>query len=125
MGSISIQARLILFGVILVAITLFLTCWILGCIIVPNAGMLKFGKTSIDWQFIPLFAGLICINLSYVWFVISGFRTYWLWGVAILIIPFFALAFFVCHPEQGKKPGYLWLAGALVLIFLIIFSKVI
>ena len=53
---------------------------------------------------------------AYGWFVVAGFKTDWRWGLANLLFPPAALAYFYLHPERGHRPGILFLIGMLTFV---------
>ncbi|MBI3985874.1 MAG: hypothetical protein HY343_03065 [Lentisphaerae bacterium] len=66
----------------------------------------------------------VVLVASYVWFVVAGFKTDWKWGVGNLLFPPAALAYFYLHPERGHRPGFLWLAGAMMfMISIMVFRQ--
>ena len=62
----------------------------------------------------------LCFLIAYVGFVIQGSRVHWGWGCVIFLLPVSALFFLISHPKPAKIPSLIFLAGVLVLIFLII-----
>jgi hypothetical protein len=58
--------------------------------------------------------------ISYVLFVIQGFRTHWGWGCANLLLPAAALVFVFVHPKQAKVPAITWVCGLVVMLLMLL-----
>ena len=69
-----------------------------------------------------LLVRLIMIS-AYAWFVIVGFKTDWRWGIANLLFPPAALAYFYLYPERGRRPGILFLAGMVAFMLTMVLFK--
>jgi hypothetical protein len=114
------QPRIMAASVGMVALALCMTYGLLRLVATPWAGMLQFGSTSFSWQFVPLFSAIALWNISWLWFVVSGFRIHWAWGLGILIFPVAAVAFLLSQPRRGKRPALVWLSGTVLLLIVMI-----
>lgn len=119
----AIQQRVFWLSAAFILTMLVLMYGLLHWVSTPHDGMIYFRKTRFSWEFIPLLVAIASWYIAYIWFVIAGFRTHWQWGLGILLFPLLALGFFYCHPERGKKPGYLWLSGIILFMFVMVFGE--
>jgi|SRR5271155_1852687 len=62
--------------------------------------------------------------LSYILFVIQGFRTHWGWGCANLFIPVSALVFLFVHPKRAKAPAIIWACGLTAVLLMLLWWKI-
>ena len=81
-------------------------------------GWVRIGSTNIkwSWQFVPVFIGLALVLVSWLWFVVSGFRAHWVWGLSILLLPVISLAFLFVYPQKGIRPLLIWVFGIMILL---------
>ena len=103
-----------------IALALIITYGVLTLVSSTWGGMLEFGGTSFSWQFVPLFGAIALWNISWLWFVVSGFRTHWAWGLGLLVFPVASLAFLFCQPQRAKRPALVWVAGTVLLLIVMI-----
>lgn len=62
--------------------------------------------------------------LTYIAFVVQGFRVHWGWGVANLILgPLAGIVFFVNHRQQGGVPIYLLVHGLILFAIISIYVR--
>ena len=60
--------------------------------------------------------GGIVALIGFIWFLVVAFRqTFW-WGIGSLFIPIVALVFLIMHWGDAKKPFFVWLIGAVIMI---------
>ena len=78
---------------------------------------IQFGNTAVD-KTLVLFASVKLLwFISYVWFVVVGFKTRICWGILNLLMPVAAIFFTFNHFQKAKKPAIVWVAG-LTLLFM-------
>jgi hypothetical protein len=64
--------------------------------------------------------GGIVALIGWIWFLVVAFRqTIW-WGLGSLFIPIVALIFLIMHWGDAKKPFFVWLIGAVIMIIVAI-----
>ena len=102
-----------------------LICWgILALLfrsplITPQTSI-QFGNTSVDKTLVLFVIVKILLFVSYVWFVIAGFKTKTHWGILNLLVPAAAIFFTINHLKKAKHPAIVWLTGVIVLILALI-----
>ena len=69
---------------------------------------------------ILLLLGWLVSIIGGIMLLIVAFKESILWGLGCIFIPFVALIFIVMHWEQSKKPFFIELAGAVLVIIGII-----
>jgi hypothetical protein len=69
---------------------------------------------------ILLFLGWLVSIVGGIMLLVVAFKESILWGLGCIFIPFVALIFIVMHWEQSKKPFFIELAGAVLVIIGII-----
>jgi len=106
----------------IVAFAMCITYGVLKLVSIPWDGMIQLGSTSFSWQFVPLFGAVALWHISWLWFIVSGFRTHWGWGIGILLFPLAALAFLFIQPHRAKRPALVWLLGTVLLLIVTILS---
>lgn len=54
---------------------------------------------------------LLALAIATIALVVQGFRRHYVWGLAILFVPFSVAAFALLHWDRARRPFLLW-AGA-------------
>jgi hypothetical protein len=63
--------------------------------------------------------------VAYVAFIVQGFRVYWGWGLANLILgPLAGIVFFLKHRQEARVPIYVLIHGLILLSIFILFAFV-
>jgi hypothetical protein len=110
------QPRIVAACAGIVALALIITYGVLSLVSSAWFGMLEFGGTSVSWQLVSLLGATVLWNISWLWFVVEGFRAHWAWGLGILVFPVASLAFLFYHPQRAKRPALVWLAGTVLFL---------
>jgi hypothetical protein len=58
--------------------------------------------------------------VSYIWFVVVGFKTHFGWGLVLLFFPVAAIVFAWRHFQTAKKPLVVFLTSLLLLVLTLI-----
>jgi hypothetical protein len=100
-------------------LVVFIVCEVFG------SKVINVGNYHVPFGFLCFVTTLFILKLipiiAWIAFVVQGFRVYWGWGLANLLVPLAFIGFCCIHPRAAKVPLIITVIGVGWLLALILF----